>query len=109
MQYVHETYIGPALKFNNIALFTVMWLPYTIAAQCEDLVAEVSSHPMCAEKNQPQCFNVICFGTSSGTGGRQNACGTRRGQEASLEKKGRKKKFTALLPLARLLFPRGWC
>ena len=27
MQYVHETYIMPALKFNNIALFTVMWLP----------------------------------------------------------------------------------
>ena len=25
MQYVHETYIVPALKFNN-ALFTVMWL-----------------------------------------------------------------------------------
>ena len=41
----------------------------------------------------------------------------KQGQEASLEKKrrkkarkiGRKKKFTALLPLARLLFPRGWC
>ena len=27
MQYVHETYIVPALKFNNIALVTVMWLP----------------------------------------------------------------------------------
>ena len=27
MQFVHETYIVSALKFNNIALFTVMWLP----------------------------------------------------------------------------------
>ena len=27
MQYVHEKYIVPALKFNTNALFTVMWLP----------------------------------------------------------------------------------
>ena len=27
MQYVHETYIVSALKFNNIAVFTVLWLP----------------------------------------------------------------------------------
>ena len=110
-----ETYIGPALKINIIALFTVMWLPYTIAAQCEDLVAEVSFHPMCAEKNQPQCFNMICFGTCSGIGGRKNACGTKTGSKSwkkgrkKARKMGRKKKFTALLPLARLLSPRGWC
>ena len=29
MQYAHETYIVLALKFNNNALFTVMWLPTT--------------------------------------------------------------------------------
>ena len=27
MQSVHETYVVPALKSNNIAVFTVMWLP----------------------------------------------------------------------------------
>ena len=27
MQSVHETYIVPTLRFNNIALLTVMWLP----------------------------------------------------------------------------------
>ena len=27
MQYVHKTYIVLALKFNNIAVFTVLWLP----------------------------------------------------------------------------------
>ena len=27
MHFLHETYILPMLKFNNIALLTVMWLP----------------------------------------------------------------------------------
>ena len=40
MQSVHETYIVPTLRFNNIALLMVMWLSIPIAARYEDLVAE---------------------------------------------------------------------
>ena len=40
MQYVHEKYIVPALKFNTDALLHGAVAAYAIAVRCEDLVAE---------------------------------------------------------------------
>ena len=50
MQSVHETYIVPTLRFNNIALLMVMWLSIPIAARYEDLVAEERIRPMRDER-----------------------------------------------------------
>ena len=62
MQSVHETYIVLALKLNNIAVFTVMWLSILSLhavktwSQKKELLSTLS------------VLNVIYFGTSSGTG-----------------------------------------
>ena len=62
MQYAHETDIVLALKLNNNALFKVMWL-LTL------LLHAVKTWSPKKELLSTLCvLNVICFGTSSGTG-----------------------------------------
>ena len=50
MQYVHEKYIVPALKFNTDALLHGAVAAYAIAVRCEDLVAEERTRPMRDER-----------------------------------------------------------
>ena len=109
MQYVHEKYIVPALKFNTNALFTVMWL-LTLSLHA------VKTWSQKKELLSTLCvLNVIYFGTSSGTGRRKSACGRTRTGSKSWEgrqkrrkearKKGRKEEINCTPTLSSSFLP----
>ena len=83
MQYMHETYIVPALKSNN-ALFTCASIP---------LLHDVKTWSQKKELLSSLCvLNVIYFGTSSGTGRRKSACGRTRTGSKSWEGRQKRRK-----------------
>ena len=87
MQSVHETYIVPTLRFNNIALLMVMWLPIPSLHAKKTRSQKKESDP-CVMREPTAVPKRDLFGTSSGTVGRKSACGkTRTGSKSW---KGRK-------------------
>ena len=54
MQSVHETYIVLALKLNNIAVFTMMWLPI-LSLHAVKTWSQKKIRPM-REENLPLCL-----------------------------------------------------
>ena len=86
MQSVHETYVVPALKFNNIAVFTVMWLPIPSLHAVKTWSQKKESDP-CIMRQLTAVLKCD-FGTSSGVGGWESTSGTTR--TGSKPWKGRK-------------------
>ena len=89
MQSVHETYVVPALKFNNIAVFTVMWLPIPSLHAVKTWSQKKESDPCVMRQRQLTTVLKCDFGTSSGVGGWESTSGTTR--TGSKSWKGRKK------------------
>ena len=72
MHFLHETYILPMLKFNNIALLTVMWLPIPSLHAKKTWSQKKKSDP-CMMREPTAVPKRDLFGTSSGTVGRKSA------------------------------------
>ena len=89
MQSVHETYVVPALKSNNIAVFTVMWLPIPSLHAVKTWSQKKESDPCVMRQRQLTAVLECDFGTSSGVGGWESTSGTTR--TGSKPWKGRKK------------------
>ena len=88
MQSVHETYVVLALKSNNIAVFTVMWLPIPSLHAVKTWSQKKESDPCVMRQRQLTAVLKCDFGTSSGVGGWESTSGTRTGSKPW---KGRKK------------------
>ena len=112
MLYVHETYFVPALKFN-FALFTVMWLPSTSLHAVETwsqkkepdpcVMREPTAMLKCDFWHEQQHWRM----EDKNEERKQVLDRKEKDERREEEMKGRKKKLSALLPLARLFFPRG--
>ena len=115
MQYAHETYIVLALKFNNNALFTVMWLPTTSLHAVKTWSRKKELDP-CVMRELAAMLKCDFLARAAALEDGRVQVG-QRGQEASLgkegrkeaRKKGRKKEINCTPTLARLLSPRGCC
>ena len=89
MQSVHKTYVVPALKSNNIAVFTVMWLPIPSLHAVKTWSQKKESNPcVMRQDNLRLSLNVILARAAALEDGRVQV--GQRGQEASLGKEGRK-------------------
>ena len=111
MQSVHETYVVPALKSNNIAVFTVMWLPIPSLHAVKTWSQKKESDPCVMRQRQLTAVLKCDFGTSSGVGGWESTSGTTRtgskpwkGRKEA-RKKGRKKEINCTPILSSSFVP----
>ena len=117
MQYVHETYIVPALKFNN-ALSTEMLLPPKPLLHAVKTWSQKKESDPCVMKElaarvlkcdfwheQRQCTKEECMLENED---RKQVLGRKaEKKKGSKEERKKRRNKLALLPLARLFSPRG--
>ena len=88
MQSVHETFIVLALKLNNIAVFTVMWLPILSLHAVKTWSLKKEPDP-CVMREFTAVLKCDFLARAAALEDGRVQVG-RRGQEASLGKKGSK-------------------